>query len=71
MCLNNLKLLKIIIIFGPDPNGIIIPTTHQSTVINPLDTLHIISMALQNILTLILIRSGIELPNPNVLVPTA
>lgn len=71
MRLNHLELFKIIIILSPNPNRIIIPTTDQRTIIHPLNTLHIISMSFQNIFTLILIRRGIELPNPNILVTTA
>ena len=71
MGFDDLKLFKIIIILSPNSDRIIIATTHQSAVINPLDTLNIIGMSFQNILALVLISRGIELPNPNIFVTTA
>lgn len=70
VCFKDLELLKVIIIFTPHSYSIIIATTDQRTIIDPLNKLNIIRMPFKNILTLILIRSGIEPPNPYILIPT-
>ena len=71
MSLNDLELFKVIIILRPDSNRIIITCTDQSTVIDPLYALNIVCMPFQNVFAFVFISCGIELPNPNVLVPTA
>lgn len=71
MGFEDLELLKIIIVFGPNSDGIIVAATDEGIVVNPLDTFNIVSMALKYVFALVLVSRRVESPDPDVFVPTA
>ena len=71
MAFKNLKFLEIIVVLSPNSYGVVITGTCYRVIIDPLDAFNIISMALQDIFTLVLIGGWIEAPDPNIFVPTA
>ena len=71
MNLEELKFLEVIIILGPDPDGIIVAGADESVVINPFDTFDVVGMAFEDIFALIFVGSRIEAPNPDIFIATA